>query len=216
MTYLELVNGVLTRLREDPISTLAGEDDVVAVLVADLVNDAKSTVETSHNWSALRHEWPVTTVADTSVYTLEDSRDIMFLESATDANGQTVEEMRNKELRVRARSHPAAAKPTHYSVSGASSVTGDKEVTLHPTPNAAYDLYFDGHRAQARLSADNDRLLVPSQPVLYFALSLAARERGEVGGQTAAELFQMAGGFLADAIARDAELNYLDDIWQVS
>jgi hypothetical protein len=51
---------------------------------------------------------------------------------------------------------------------------------------------------------------------MYLAYALAVRERGEVGGQTAGEIFQMAAGYLSDAIARDAELNYLDDIWQVS
>jgi hypothetical protein len=215
MTYLELVNGVLTRLREDSISTLAGEDDVVAVLAADLVNDAKNTVETAHNWSALRTEWPVTTTAGTALYTLADSRDITFLESVTDSNGRDVREMQNKELRSRARARPAEAKPEWYAVSGAD-IAGDKQVTLHPTPNAAYDLYFDGHKKQPNLKLDNDILLVPAQPVMYLAYALAVRERGEVGGQTSAEIFGMAAGYLSDAIARDAELNYLDDIWQVS
>jgi hypothetical protein len=42
---------------------------------------------------------------------------------------------------------------------------------------------------------------------------MAARERGEVGGQTATELFSLAGVYLSDAIAHDAALNDLDNIW---
>jgi hypothetical protein len=42
---------------------------------------------------------------------------------------------------------------------------------------------------------------------------MAARERGEVGGQTAAELFALANVYLSDAIAWDASLNDLDNIW---
>ena len=216
MTYLELVNGVLTRMREDAIPTLAGEDDVVALLVADLVNDAKHTVELAHNWSALRTEWDITTAAGTSTYDLTDSKEMMFIEQVENSTGFVVREMQNKELSRRARSRPAENKPTYYAVSGANAVNGDKQVTFHPTPDAAYDFYVDGFKAQDRLELDNDRLMIPAQPVLYFAYALAVRERGEVGGQTAAEIFQMAAGYMSDAIARDAELTYLDDIWQVS
>ncbi len=215
MTYLELVNGVLTRMREDSISTLAGEDDVVAILVADLVNDAKTTVEQAHNWSALRTEWSVTTAAGTSTYDLTDSYGIMFLEQIEDSVGLRVREMQNKELSRRARSRPAEGRPNFYAVSGANATTGDKQVTLHPTPDAAYDFFVNGFKAQPKLKMDNDRLMIPAQPVLYLAYALAARERGEVGGQTAGELFQMAAGYMSDAIARDSELTYLDDIWQV-
>ena len=56
-------------------------------------------------------------------------------------------------------------------------------------------------------------MLVPGKPVVYTALAMAARERGEVGGQTAAELFALAGTYLSDAIAWDSSLNDLDNIW---
>ena len=41
----------------------------------------------------------------------------------------------------------------------------------------------------------------------------AVLERGEVGGQTAAEIFQMANQFLMDAIALDSSLTDLDNVW---
>ena len=70
-----------------------------------------------------------------------------------------------------------------------------------------------GYQRQADLSADSDILYVPAQPVLYMALALAARERGEVGGQTAAELFGVAASYLSEAIALDASRNNLENIW---
>ena len=67
MTYLEIVNGVLSRMREDTITTLAGETDVVALIVKDFVNDAKRLVEDSHTWNSQRAEWAITTAAGTDL-----------------------------------------------------------------------------------------------------------------------------------------------------
>ena len=70
-----------------------------------------------------------------------------------------------------------------------------------------------GFKRQGELTEDGQHMLVPNKPVLYYALALAARERGEVGGQSSAELFSMANQFLSDAIAYDASNTELDNIW---
>ena len=67
-----------------------------------------------------------------------------------------------------------------------------------------YSLRFDVIKRQADLSANTDSLLVPAMPVVHLAVALLARERGETGGTSAAEYFQIAEKFLSDAIAIDA------------
>ena len=57
MTYLQLVNEVLKRLREDTVTNVVSNDDVVADMVVSLVNDAKRTVEDAHTWNVLNYEW---------------------------------------------------------------------------------------------------------------------------------------------------------------
>ena len=52
MTYLNLVNNVLRRLREDTVSTVS--NDTYSTMVGDFVNDAKEMVESAWDWSALR------------------------------------------------------------------------------------------------------------------------------------------------------------------
>ena len=52
MTYLQLINNVLKRLRESEVDT-ANETEYSALIGA-FVNDAKQIVEASHSWSALR------------------------------------------------------------------------------------------------------------------------------------------------------------------
>ena len=106
----------------------------------------------------------------------------------------------------------ANAKPTYYAVNG-QDANKDVRIEVYPAPDAVYTLDVYGFKAQEDLANNDDVLLVPSKPVVYLALALAARERGEVGGQTASEIFGMAKSYLTDAIALDASLTELDNIW---
>ena len=71
MTYLELINGVLKRLRESTVTT-APENDY-SVLIGELVNDAKKQIELRHEWTALRTTLTFNTVPSTSQYTLTNA-----------------------------------------------------------------------------------------------------------------------------------------------
>ena len=51
---------------------------------------------------------------------------------------------------------------------------------------------------------NSDTLDVPESPVIQLAVALATRERGETGGTSTAEYFQIANRYLGDAIAHDA------------
>ena len=57
MTYLQLVNAVLRRLRESEVTTVqgAGNTNSYARLVGDFINEAKSQVEAAYDWSALAY-----------------------------------------------------------------------------------------------------------------------------------------------------------------
>jgi len=67
-TYLQAVNDVLTRLREQTVTTVALTD--YSQLIGKFVNDAKRQVENAFNWNALRQTISINTVAGTSNYTL--------------------------------------------------------------------------------------------------------------------------------------------------
>ena len=72
MTYLDLVNNVLRRLRETEVSSV--QSTSYSKLIGDLVNDAKDLVETSWDWSALRTTLTITTTADVFNYSLTGSQ----------------------------------------------------------------------------------------------------------------------------------------------
>ena len=50
MTYIDLVNGVLRRLRETTVSTVSS--NTYSALIGDLINDAKNLVEGAWDWQS--------------------------------------------------------------------------------------------------------------------------------------------------------------------
>ena len=212
MTYLEAVNQVLQRLREDIVTDVTGLDDPVAEMVTALVNDAKQLVEDAHTWNALRHEWSITTAADDNLYSLTNAGNYGKIESIIKDDGVELKQEQLQNIRKRQAASPANSKPKYYAVNGVDS-NYDIQIQLFPKPDGVYNYTVYGFKRQAELSNKDDVLLAPSKPVVYTALAMAARERGEVGGQTAAELFALANVYLSDAIAWDSSLNDLDNIW---
>lgn len=213
MTYLELVNGVLTRMREDTISTIAGNDDPVVVIVADLINDAKRTVEDAHTWNSLRYEWTFTEVDGQALYSLTGAGQYGKVDYIFGDDGSELTQQRLVDIKRKKAQGNGGNGGLYYAPNG-KDANGDLQLELYPTPSASVVTYtVGGFLRQGDLTADNDEMLVPNKPVLYYALALAARERGEVGGQSSAEIFAMANQYLSDAIAYDASNNDLDNIW---
>ena len=77
MTYLQLVNSVLRRLREDEVTSVS--QNSYSKLIGEFVNDAKRTVEDSYDWTALRTTLTVTTDDTTFNYVLTGSQNRMKL-----------------------------------------------------------------------------------------------------------------------------------------
>ena len=180
MTYLELVNGVLTRMREDTVTTLAGSSDPVVVIVADLINDAKRTVEDSHTWNSLREEWTFTEAAGTALYPLPGAGQYASVEYIYGDNGSELRQMRLKDIKRKKAQGGSGSGGLYFAPNG-KDANGDLQLELYPTPTESTVTYtVGGFQRQANLSGDTDEMLVPSTPVLYLALALASRERGEV------------------------------------
>jgi len=76
------------------------------------------------------------------------------------------------------------------------------------------ELVVNGYGMAPKLVANEDICEIPEQVVLYYALSLASRERGEVGGMAAAEIFALSKQYLADAIARDIGNSRHEYTWE--
>lgn len=203
MTYLEIVNKVLRRLREDTVDTVS--QNTYSALVGEFVNDAKRMVEDAWDWSALRTTLTVTTSSDIFNYVLTGSGNrIELLDVVNDTSNFFMkyrdQHWFNKTFLV---DEPATGSPMYYCFNGVDA-NGDTAVDLSPIPDSTYSLRFNAILRTPELSADTDEVLIPTLPIIHMATALAIAERGESGGKSAAEALIIADRLLSDAIALDA------------
>jgi len=203
MTYLDLVNNVLRRLRETEVSSV--QSNSYSKLIGDLINDAKDLVETSWDWSALRTTLTITTTADVFNYSLTGSQNnIKELNVLNDTSNLIMQYQTNNWFDSQfLLGNPVSGAPLYYTYNGVDS-DGDTLIDVYPKPDGVYSLRFNCALRNGDLSADTDTIKIPSMPVVHLAVAFASRERGETGGTSSAEYFSMANKYLSDAIAMDA------------
>lgn len=212
MTFLQLVNSVMRRLREEQATTINESD--YSTLIGDFVNDAKRMVEDAWDWKSLRSDFNVTTVAGTSTYTLTGSGNRLEILHVYDTTNNV--ELRRLSLadvnKYKVQTDDTNGTIIGYTVSHVDS-NGDVVIKLHSTPDEVASLQIKAVLRPNDLEDDSDRLLVPSAPVVQYAYSFALRERGETGGQGATEQAAFARQELTNAIALDAALSPDELIW---
>ena len=216
MTYVQLVNAVLRRLRESEVTTAVGNADSYTKLIGDFVNDAKRIVEDSWDWSSLRNTFTVDTQANIFNYTIvgvgsaSKTLDVLNDTSNVFMKQASSSWMNNAFLNQ----DPPKSTPSYYSWNGFDS-NGNLQVDVFPIPDGVYSLRFNMVDRTAPFTADSDVLNVPSAPVIHYAVALASRERGDTGGTSSQELYAIADSALADAIAMDAARFPSETIWTV-
>ena len=204
MTYLNLMNNVLRRLREEEVTSV--QSTTYSKMAGVFVNDAKRIVEDAWDWSALRTTLTITTTDDIFNYVLTGSQNRIKELNVINDTSNIIMEYRpakyfDEQYLVQ---DPVKGSPKFFTYNGIDS-DGDTQIDVYPKPDGVYTLRFNCVLRGADLSADTDNLLVPSMPVIHYAVALLARERGETGGTSAGEYFNIADRYLGDAIALDAQ-----------
>jgi hypothetical protein len=204
MTYLQAVNKVLIRLREDEVSSVS--ETAYSKLIGEFVNDALRQVEDAWDWSALRTTLTATTQEDVFSYVLTGSGNRgKVLDVVNDTANFFMEyRAQNWFNNTYLNQNPISGKPRYYTYNGVDS-NGDTQVDVYPKPDGVYDLRFNMVLRNKELTNDSDKILVPYNPVVHLAVALAARERGETGGQSVMEYLAISERALSDAIALDAQ-----------
>ena len=203
MTYLELVNDVLVRLRESTVTTVG--ETTYSSLIGKFVNDAKRQIEDSYNWNCLAQTITVTTTGGTSSYALTGTGQKFRVNDAL--NTTSLIGLRNIEFvdmnRKLSLGAPSQSIPSEFCFSGVDG-SGDTKVDLFPVPSGAFTLLFDLTIPQAALSADGTSVKVLDYLVTQSAYARALIERGEDGGTNSAEAYALFRGMLSDAIALES------------
>jgi len=200
MTYLELVNDVLVRLRETTVSTVTQTS--YSSLIGKFVNDAKRQVEDAFAWNVLGTTITLSTTAATYSYSLTGAGqkfqviDVLNVTSNVGMKNIDFASMNRKQNF----SSPVSGIPTEYAFDG---VDGnyDTKVTIYPRPDGVYSIPFSLAVPQATLSSDSTVIKVPDTLVSQNAYARALVERGEDGGLNSSEAYALYKSMLSDYIA---------------
>lgn len=211
-TYLELVNDVLVRMREPEVTTVT--ENTLSKLVGRLVNDAKRQVEDAYAWNALTDTLVIETLANTYGYVLNGSGTRFKVIDAQDiTNKSTINALTTKMMSQYLLNNSETGAPMYYNFNGIHT-TGDTKVDFYPVPQAGLTLYFNLYIPQAELTSNAQTMLVPKEPVVLGAFARALVERGEDGGLTSSEAYNLYKSSLADAIAIESSRYVEEDAWE--
>jgi hypothetical protein len=225
MTYLEIINKVMRRIREPIVGSVA--ENAYSLMVGEFVNDAKRVVEDAWAWRALTDSVPVVTASGTHSYNLADfnctgsgaaprenarlyidpqsSSPLIRVSSAGEEalldlasptyNAQEFQRMVNA-------SNTDKPRAARFGVND-SAADGESNllVTFDPIPNGVYTIDVFVVNPQNDLSDEDEVLLVPSFPVVQLAYLYLLYERGEEIGESLSLTATKADKALADAIS---------------
>lgn len=202
MTYLQLVNAVLRRLRRQEVSSVSSSS--YATHIGDLVNQAKREVEDAWNWLELQTITEVSAVASTATYTLSGyGQRYQIRQVHNTTRHGTIRPITHEQYRRRTDfTDTISGPPDVWVILGYSG--GDPQITFWPVPDEAATIKVYAKVCQADLSANADELTVPDWPVILGAYANAVAERGEDGGTTSREAILNYTQALSDAIQQDS------------
>jgi hypothetical protein len=200
MTYLQLINNVLIRLREVQVSTNA--ETAYSTLIGLFVNDAKRQIEDAFSWNVLGQTVTISTTSATYIYSLTgvgqkfQVQDVINTTSNVGMQNISFVEMNRYQNLV----PTTNGIPQYYAFDGVDG-NGDTKVVLYPRPDGVFSIPFSVTVPQAALASDGTSVLVPDSLVVQNAYARALVERGEDGGLNSSEAYQLYRSMLSDQIA---------------
>lgn len=210
MTYLEVVNKVLRRLRENEVTIV--NESPYSKLIGDLVNVVKREIEDSWNWEALRGTLTITTSDGLFNYVLNGATTRMrLLDVINDTTNIVMHGQTSKWFDVQfliASTNRGA--PFFYNFNGVS-LDGDPQLDIYPIPNGTYLLRVNAVFPQKELSADADVVQINPQLLIEGVLARAISERGDDGGYLEQET--RYNKMLSDLIAIEAAVRADEITW---
>ena len=200
MTYLQLVNDVLIRLRETQVSTVT--ETSYSTLIGKFVNDAKRQIEDAYAWNVLGQTVTITTTAGTYIYSMTGAgQKFQVMDALNTTANVGMQNVSFVQMNRYQNLVPAISGiPEFYAFDGVDG-SGDTKVVLYARPDGVYTIPFALTVPQATLSSDGTSVLVPDVLVVQNAYARALVERGEDGGLNSSEAYQLYRSMLSDYIA---------------
>jgi hypothetical protein len=222
MTFRELINQVLIRLREDTISSdwsgNINDSSVISAyqkVIGSLVNDAKRSMEERHDWLNLRETVDISTVNGTKNYNLSSGQEIKIIDSINNNTGMHLKQVSKVYINTVKYPTDDTGEPLYYGFNGSDS-SNNLKVDLSPVPTEAHTISFDIVKYQDELETATTVLKVPPKPVILGAWARAIAERGEDGGTQSSIMANEALESLKQAIILDSGNAQYESDWFVN
>lgn len=213
MNFLQLVNEVLIRLREQQVDSVNLTE--YSTLIGRFVNEAKREVEDAHNWSVLHKNINITATNPTVNYTLGNSNNRTRIDYCYNSTKKWMLQNLNRiEMASMADINytPSTNDVIYYSIDGRNS-NGNIKIKVYPIPISTQTLTFKCIVPQNNLVANTDVMFVPEEPVILNAYLRAISERGEDNGRLSDMQNAQYTRSLQDHIAIDKNYNDSDTLW---
>ena len=211
MTYLEIVNDVLVRLREKEVTAVTANS--YSKLIGKYVNDIKTQVENSYNWNSLTATVTLPTTANVYNYVLTGAgTQFKVMDVINDTENRVMQYADNKKMNdLFLNIDIQKGSPHYYNFNGTQD--GDVLVDIYPVPDKLYNIRFNMFVPQTKLVNNSDEVLTPTDVIALGAYAKAIVERGEDAGMQSSEAWQLYRSALSDAIAIESgqfpnELNW--------
>ena len=221
MTFRELINEVLIRLREDTIATdwSGNINDSSTVndyqkVIGSLVNDSKRNIEAYHDWLVLRETKDIATVNGTRNYSLASGQQIKILDVVNQSTGAHLKQVPRSYINSMKYPSSNSGEPMYYSFNGADS-SNNLKVDLEPIPTEAQTLSFDTVKFQDELKLASDEIKIPEKAVILGAWMRAVSERGEDGGTQSSVIAMEYKEVLNQAIILDGGNTQYESDWYI-
>ena len=219
MTFREVINEVLIRLRETPISSdwsgAINDSSTVSdynKVIGALVNDSKRSIESYHDWQILRETVDISTVAGTKNYNLSSGQEFKILDVVNNTTGNELVQVSRAYLNRERYPTASTGEPHYYGFNGADS-SNNLKVDLSPTPSKAETISFDMVKYQDVLTLAATTVKIPTKPLILGAYARALSERGEDGGTQSSIAATEASSAISQAIMMDSGNTKFESDW---
>jgi hypothetical protein len=214
-TYLQLINEVLKRLREDQVGTV--DYSSYSSLISTFVNDAKREVENSWSWEVLKTSYTITPDGVNTEFTITGLDESDARLAYDDCDRPLVFDVKiNDEFQLHEYSYATYLARKLTDPDGLASNDKPNWFAVNKMPDGTWKVFFDGlpatdrsyrlyfYEPQSELETASTELLVPWRPVVHLALLYALDERGEEIGEPGSKAWMRYENSLTDAIAMDS------------
>jgi len=234
MTFIETINEVLIRLREETIgSDWSGNlNDASSSIVNDyqkmigaLVNDTVKNIEGYHDWSSNRTTVNITPLQNAISFSLYQGtwyhgQDTQILSVYNEDTGTVLKQV-TKDF-INKKTYPdteEVGEPLYYYIKGVVSSTSKEPILsigIYPkTPSTNTNLLVDIIASSNKITAADTTVLMPPQPVILGTWARAIAERGEDGGTQASVAAREARESLTHAVMIDNGNTEYENNWYV-